>query len=341
LRFDGEKSPNVISGRKIWKGLLDIDQLNAFKASLGGEKSKSYWTMVRGYWSASGSLEAIYSESDVVNYRADSTVTTWLEPPTFCAGLDPSYSHGGDKAVLVIGKVGRTRSVDTSKDQIVFERVETLILDNDITDKSVDKSEWVVKLTKQAMVKYGIKVSDVSVDSTGGGASFSSLLRRDIGTGFMDVVFNASATDNTYSTADRRTGKERFANLMAEMWYIGKELIRSGQLKGLDPDTVTEMCARTYEEKAGKVTVESKKDMKKRIKKSPDRADALFVCLHLARLRHNLRSTERAAPRHKAPSAPSDKLEQFWNPKPRRANFHDLAESVGGWVGAGWGDGGL
>jgi hypothetical protein len=340
IRFDGEKSPNVLAGRKIWRGLLDMDQLNSFRASLGGEKSKSYWKMVRGYWSPTGSMEAIYSEADIINYHADSPVTTWLMQPTFIAGLDPSYTHGGDKAALVIGKVGRCRNIATGQDHIVFERVETVILDNDITDQSIDKSEWVVRLTKQKMDEYGIKVTDLAVDTSGAGA-FSSLLRRDIGTGFMDVVFNASATEERYSSSDKRTGKERFNDLMSEIWYVGKELIRSGQLKGLDPDTVTEMCARTYDEKNGKVVVEPKDKMKKRTKKSPDRADSLFVTIHLARMRHSLKSTEKAAPRHQVPHTPilnRRDLVLSQPMQPRRATLHDLAENVGNWAGAGWGE---
>lgn len=338
LRFDGEKSPNVIAGRKIWKGLLDIDQLNSFKASLGGEKSKSYWTMVRGFWSSTGSLEAIYSEADITAYRADAPVTTWVEPPTMIAGLDPSFSHGGDKAVLTIAKVGNARNIDTGKTQKTFERVETIVLDNDITDKSIDKNEWIVKLVKQKLLQYGVSVSSLSVDTTGGGAAFASLLRRDIGAGFMDIVFNSSPTDEFYSSGDRKTGKERFANLMSEMWFVGKEFIRSGQLRGLDPDTVTEMCARTYEEKNGKVIAEPKAKMKLRTKKSPDRADSMLIALHLARIRHSLRSTERAAtPQRPKPRQP---LDDGWHAKPRIANLYDLVDSFGGSQGSGWGDSG-
>jgi len=348
LRFDGEKSPNVVAGRKIWKGLLDLDQLNAFKASLGGEKSKSYWTMVRGFWSSSGSLECIYSETDIVSYGADKPVTTWLDQPITLAGLDPAFAHSGDKAVLVIGKVGMARNISTGENQKVFQRVETHVLDNDITDKSIDKSEWVVKLVKEKMQQHNIKVSDLAVDTTGGGAAFASLLRRDIGTGFLDVIFNASASDIQYSSADRKTGKERFVDTMSEIWYVGKELIRSGQLRGLDPDTVLEMTARTYEEKNGKVQVEPKSKMKVRTKKSPDRSDSLFVCLHLARLRHGLTSTERAAPRHTPvqPTLPPQQRQlqaelaalPQWQPQKRRATLSDLAASVGNWAGAGWGD---
>lgn len=349
IRFDGEKSPNVLAGRKVWRGLLTLEQLNAFRASEGGEKSKGYWKMVRGYWCPTGSMEAIYSEADIIKYGADKPVTTWVTQPIFIAGLDPSFAHGGDKAVLVIGKVGQAVNPDTREQQTVFERVETLILDNDITNTSISKDEWVVSLLKQKMLQYGIQVSNLAIDTTGGGASFSSLVRRDIGTGFLDVIFNSSPSDMRFSSSDKRTGKERFVNMVSELWYVGKELVRSGQLRGLDPDTISEMSSRTYDEKGGKVQVEPKKRMKERTggKKSPDRSDSLMLCVFLARQRHGLSSTEKAAKRVTATETiPAHLRLQYkemralnkWNPEKRRASFRDLAESVGAWAGAGWGD---
>lgn len=338
IRFDGERSPNVLAGKVLWKGIYSLEQLIEDKKNMG-EKTKGYWQMIRGYWSPVGSLEAIYSEADVVSSGADAPVKTWLEPPTLIAGLDPSFTHGGDKAVLVIAKCGLIRDALTMKNHKVFERLETLVLDNDITDKSIDKNEWIVMLVKQKLHQYGITPLNLAVDTTGGGAAFASLLRRDIGAGFMDIVFNSSPTDERYSAADKRTGKERFTNLMAEIWFVGKELIRCGQIKNLDPDTVSEMCARTYEEdKSGKVIVEPKAKMKLRTKKSPDRSDAMFCALHLARIRHSLRSTERAAtPQRPKPRQP---LDDGWHAKPRIANLYDLVDSFGGSQGSGWGDSG-
>jgi hypothetical protein len=98
------------------------------------------------------------------------------------------------------------------------------------------------------------------------------------------------------------------------------------------------MCARTYEEKNGKVIAEPKAKMKLRTKKSPDRADSMLIALHLARIRHSLRSTERAAtPQRPKPRQP---LDDGWHAKPRIANLYDLVDSFGGSQGSGWGDSG-
>ena len=293
IRFDGEKSPNVLAGEKKWKGLLSREMLDQFAAS--GTKTKEYYKMVRGYWSPTGGRDCIYSEAEIIRWGADRPVTTWVEPPVMIAGLDPAFTHGGDRAVLCIGKSGIAQNVDTSKVQRVIELTHIYVLDEDVTNKTISKVEWVVKLTKEKLAHHKVDVRNLAIDATGGGEPFGALIARDIGMGFLNVCFSGKASDMPVSRNDSRKGHERFRNMASELWYVGKELIRTGQLKGIKPDMVTEMVARTYEEKGGVVQIESKKEMKLRTKKSPDISDAGFLALHLARVRHGVSSNEKAA----------------------------------------------
>ena len=154
-----------------------------------------------------------------------------------------------------------------------------------------------VKLTKKHLDEHGVDVRDLAFDGTGGGEPFGALIARDLGNGALNVGFGGKASDRPVSKSDPRPGNKRFRNMVSELWYVGREFIRSGQLKGLQPDIVTEMVARTYEEVSGVVKVESKDDMKLRTKKSPDIADSCFLCLHMARMKHGLSSTETSAKR--------------------------------------------
>jgi len=268
IRFDGEKSPNIIAGYEKWKGLLKPDKLAQYQAA--GTKTREYYKMVRGYWSPTGMADAIYSEADIFRWRADSKVTSWIEPPIMVAGLDPAFTHGGDRAVLVIGKVGYVKNTDTGQVQKVFELVKIYTLDHDITNTTISKTEWVVKLAKEKMAEHKVDVKNLAVDATGGGDPFCALIARDIGLGSLNVKFSGKASDKPVSRNDTRKGFERFRSLVSELWYVGKELIRTGQIKGLLPDVITEMVSRTYKESGGIVVVESKDDMKARTRKSPD-----------------------------------------------------------------------
>lgn len=295
LRFDGEKSPNVVAGYKKWRGLLTLEELVQNREV--GEKTATYYSMIRGYWSPTGAADSIYTEAEIIRWRADAKVGTWVSRPTMIAGLDPAFVHGGDRAVLVIGKVGDAQSPDTGVTQRVCELTKLYILDHDITDKTISKPEWIVKLLKERMAENGVSIHNLAVDATGGGEVFGSLITRDLGTGFLNVSFAKKASDKPVSRNDKRKGFDRFKNMVSELWYVGKELVRTGQLKGLMPDMVKEVVARTYKEVNGVVQVEPKDDMKIRTKKSPDIADAGFLCVHMARMRHGLSSTETAAKR--------------------------------------------
>lgn len=293
IRFDGEKSPNVLAGHERWKGLLTLEKLRQIGPI--GTKTKGYYEQIRGLWSPAGDLDSIYTETEIVKYGADRPVTTWVEPPVMVAALDPGFVHGGDRAALAIGKSGIAVNVDTQTKQKVFELTHIYVLDDDITNKTVSKVEWVVKLTKEKLAEHKVDIRNFAIDATGGGEPFSALIARDIGLGFINVCFSGRASDMPVSRNDHRKGSERFFNMASELWYVGRELVRTGQLRGLKPDVVAELCARTYKEKANVVQIESKKDMRLRTKKSPDLGDSALMCLYVSRVRHGLSSNEKAA----------------------------------------------
>lgn len=331
IRFDGEKSPNVVLGEERWKGLLTLEKLQQIGPI--GTKTKGYYEQIRGFWSPAGDLDSIYTETEIVKYGADRPCTTWVEPPVMMAGLDPAYVHGGDRAVLTIGKCGIAVNVDTQTKQKVFELTHIYNLDEDITNKSISKSEWIVKITKQKLAEHKVDVRNFAIDATGGGEPFGALIAREIGLGFINVCFAGRASDLPVSRNDSRKGKDRFFNMASELWYVGRELIRTGQLKGLRPDAVAEMVSRTYQERAGVVQIESKKDMRLRTKKSPDISDSLFLCLFAARVRHGLSSNEKAAVVLRHTKNPDFSLD-FLTKKPSQSSFPDnrLITFGGGWA---------
>lgn len=295
LRFDGKFSPNVVAGREIYKGLLTLEKYEAFVRNLG-ENSMEFWQMVRGFFSPTGRTDAIYWEVDFEKYRATRRVKEWVDMPVPVASLDPSFTHGGDSAIGTFGRVGMAQFDEWGKDyRKVLETVEQIDY-NLLCDKSRNKSEEVVRLFAEDLKKRGIHTRDVAVDVTGAD-SFSTLLAQTIGSGFLQVKSSETASDLPVSKTDPRLGKERFYNRGTELWYIGKELLRTEQLAGIDQTLQSDLCARDYEMVGkGVVRIESKEKMKKRTGgKSPDRGDSWTLLVEVARKRHNLSSIEEAA----------------------------------------------
>lgn len=332
IRFDGEKSPNVLAGRKIWNGLLTADKLNEAKANLGDNTTR-FIEQYRGAWSLTGHADGIYSEAEVIKYRGMEKVQVWEATPVIIGGFDPSFTHGGDRAVLTIGKSGRA-SID-SKFIPCAEVVATIYLDDNIDTKQ-DKKELIVARLKQACIQHGLDPRNLAMDATGGGDVLATLMARDpfFGNQFMRVQFGGKASDLPFQG---RKCSDRFANMASELWYMGKPMLRAGQLRGLTPDIVREITLRLYTEQSGGkklIKIEAKEDMKARLAgRSPDAGDSFFLMLHAARARASLKVIETVAKTAVKTPQPLDNM-FAWGQKKK------LSLQEGGFqpAGGGWGD---
>lgn len=346
IRFDGEKSPNVLAGREVWKGILSLRTVTDLRESLG-PKSPEYYRMVRGFLSPDGDAFAIYTAVEITSSGSQGKVSTWLNSYTLISFLDPAFSHGGDEADMCVARVGEYYSPIHQRSVKGIELVEVINLMTlvDASNREVDRNQQLVNLFHEESAKRGIKIEDRGVDSTGAGDPFSTIMAITMGRGFQMVSFAGAPSDKTVGTTNSRSGKDRFANRVSELWYVGKDFMKAGQIRGLDPETCIQMCARMYKlVDREKVEVESKKIMKQRTNgRSPDRADAFFGCIEIARRRHGLSSLARAAPRKALPSAPANRnatrhaaLEAAVTGRTGKARFSDLnvpsLSSVGGFA---------
>lgn len=341
IHFDAEKSPNVIDLRAPWKGLLDLKMLLDMR-QVNPKGTKEDDKYVRGWWSATGAKQSIYTDADIEKYGADKRELRWVGPVTLHAGLDIGNAHGGDKTVLTMGRAGMAKN-DAGELHVVCERLETLVLNEDLAlDDSM--SEQIARKvafelregvwgagTPLAGQRRNIPTENLAVDCTGGGTHFAALLARDIGSGFLMVGFGESASELQVSRNDRRTGKEAFANKVSELWGVPVQLIRTGQIRGMDPDLVFELTIRTYKDDGGKrMLIESKKEMKVRTAgQSPDRADSWVLFVESARVRGGLASSEKSAVVIRAPidlGKWERELQAFFDP-PDFAQVQD-----GGWA---------
>ena len=93
------------------------------------------------------------------------------------------------------------------------------------------------------------------------------------------VNFGSSAYDN-----------DAYTNRSAEMWYGMAKKIGDAEIILPDDDELTAQltCRRTITNSKGKLGVESKDSMRSRGLASPDKADALALCLDGGNLRFDL-----------------------------------------------------
>lgn len=290
IRFDAELCPNVVEDRIIYPWMPTREKIQQTKSDYG-EKSLAYYRMVRGFWAPEGVSSGIYSEADLIRGVASSKAR-WKGTPTPVAGLDPSFTAGGDRTVCFFGLVGQDENGMT-----VLQFEDYALLKEDIMDKSTPRTHQMAKQFIAHCQRRGVSPQNAGVDGTGGGGPFCDVLASLWGTdSFVRVMFGGAASSRAVSATDKTPANDRYYNRMSEIWYVGQELIRSGQLRNVTPDLAREMVSRQYEtRKTGtmKIKVESKTDYKARTGKSPDIADAAFIMLDVCRTRFGLVGNER------------------------------------------------
>ena len=318
LRFDGEKSPNIMAGKTIWKYLLTQEQLEE-KRRLLQPTSPEYYRQVRGYFCPTGSVDSIFSETQIVRCNGDKKAI-WLEPPIKVAGFDPSFTHGGDRSILYFGQFGIT--TDHLK---TLEWTEYVHIEEDNRDKSAERNFQIARKLRAECEKRGVQCKHLAIDGTGAGKPFCDIVRNVWNGEFLELNFAGGATDLPASGTDPRPSKEAYVNHVSEIWFVGREYLSSNQIRGIGPDLAKELISRTYETKAGgKVQVEPKPLMKGRVGFSPDVADAALLVMAVCRHRLGFGSKFKSgiSPR-------KDNHRSFWSePEQTKSPFKRFAKKV-------------
>jgi hypothetical protein len=165
-------------------------------------------------------------------------------------GVDPAR-FGSDSTAIAVREGNRVRVVSARRG---FDLMQT-------TGQVVDVARRLVESTGRRPV--------VVVDEIGVGSGVVDRLRE---LGEFDVrAFNSSA---------RATRRHDYPNKRSEIWFLASEVLRLLDLDPADQDLAADLLAPSYSfaSDGGRV-VERKSDTRRRLRRSPDRADALLLCL--------------------------------------------------------------
>lgn len=130
----------------------------------------------------------------------------------------------------------------------------------------------------------------VQIDDTGLGGGVTDRLRevkREMRLDKMEIIpINAAEKIETDSLQGKKDA-EHYNNLTTAMWATVRENLETKSVDiEDDEETVAQVSSRKYRMASnGKLEVEPKQDMKKRGLGSPDRGDALSLCLYLGKIK--------------------------------------------------------
>lgn len=173
--------------------------------------------------------------------------------PLHAIGLDVAY--GGADATCAVERRGRW-----------FSRPD--VIRGDATDSGLKAAEF-------AMTKWTPGAA-INVDAIGYGVACYEHLQPRAGRQNVSAIVFSEGSDAT-----DRSGKWGFANLRAEAYWKLREALDPDRGDSLaippDGDLTAELTAIRYEVRGGRIVIGPKDEVKERLGRSPDRADAVVL----------------------------------------------------------------
>jgi hypothetical protein len=273
IHFDGFKSPNVKAKKTIYPFIYTWEDYQDATQN-GDTNSIAFWMYQRGFPPPDGVQNTVFSEPMVDQFDGRGKFT-FLTKKRTVAGLDSAF--GGDECVLQFAEYG-----DIEGDKTGVQLTERIIIKGDATSKqSLDYQ--IAHRAIEECKKRGMRPEELGVDATGIGRGVYATIVTNWNEGVNKCEFGGAASDLPSSYEDSRPGSEVFATRVSELWFMVRNFLEAGQLKGLDVPVIKDFCTRQYEHVLKRVKLEPKADMKKRVGNSPDKGDAVAVLIDTVR----------------------------------------------------------
>lgn len=277
--FDGRKSPAIVepNGARLYPYLLkqaDIDQRIAWY----GENSPKFWSQTIGFIPPEGLIRSIFTESFFIKHGMIDKVE-WERDWIMVAGLDPSFSTGGDRCILSFAKVGKDK-VGVWK----IEFCETVDIPM-VLNPDEPLSYSTARKVGEACDARGVVPVNLAIDTTGNQTALADIIETEWGRGIMRISSNMKPSALPISTEEDVPANQRYANRVTELWYNLYQYGRHGHIGGIEITAVKEFCSRILLDKLNPVCIEPKSSVKGRTGKSPDDADSKVLITALVRER--------------------------------------------------------
>ena len=280
VRFDALKSPNIIKATKISNHLPTQEMVNAAVKKEGSDSDPKFWSNMRGFMPPEGIRSTVFTDTFL---RVNEAFGRFLftGESFLIGGFDPAFSSGGDHAVLQPARVGKVVGGNFG-----IQLLPRVIINLD-AKSSNPMSYQLAEKVRQYCEQIGLEPKNLCMDCTGEGGAIGDIIYRTWSREIMRTEFQWRASENPVSHEDNRLSVDVYKNKRTELWFQAKEYTAAGQIRGIDNDLASELIECNYDPESGssKRVLEPKIEMKARIGKSPDYADAFVVMAEAARRR--------------------------------------------------------
>jgi hypothetical protein len=283
IRFDAERSPNIVEGRLVSRYLPTREKVEARKKSLGSENDPSYWSNDRGFWPPEGMTKTVFSETAIVKHDGYGKHKFTGNNFHIIGTLDPARV-GGDRPTLRFAALGETEGgkwgIELMPPILISLNARST---NPVDFQLAEQVQRECENVKWRGQKYSCPPENFGVDATGGGADLCDIFQRVWSPDIIRIQFGGSSSEDACSKEDIRPANKVYRNKRAEMHFRARNCLNADQLKGIDTETAKELCSIEFDDSKPLIVMMDKKDYKKKYGKSPDLGDSAIMTLEVAR----------------------------------------------------------
>jgi hypothetical protein len=243
--------------RRFWHQ-VHVSSVEASKTGIPGLATPEWCEEKLEEWGPNSPLYQVRVLGDFPDHSEDAVVPLWLveqakirevEPGgVLRIGVDPAR-FGDDESVIAVGRGPELVEIIARSALNV-----------------VQVSELVRDVARRHRVAGEIK-PQIKVDTIGLGAGVADVLRKDDELDVRDVVFSEVASRD-----------DMYMNVRAEAWFGMTDWMKTGKIPENDDKLHMDMLGPKYKfDHKGRRQLERKEDVKKRLGRSPDRADAVAL----------------------------------------------------------------
>jgi len=259
IRIDSRETPNYINDNSEFPGLATRAAVAELEQETGGEGNVVFDVRVRGLFPAQAANSVVSAAAvEIAIGRWAQARPDWTYP--IVVGVDVAR-FGDDDSVLqaVVGPY--------AFHPVVFHGLDTREVAGEARKYALGlaaqrEAEMIAEGTR-----FDVESPYVHVDVNG------------VGAGVVDNIDRAGLNVRGIGASERATRDDKFINRRAELWLDIPEWLKVGAMPPC-PRRDVELLAPTYSfGERNRLKVESKDDIKKKIKRSPDHADALALAV--------------------------------------------------------------
>jgi len=276
-----------VKRKKLEKFLVTRDQIDS-KVLLYGKDSESFMRFVLGFWRIGSDDDTIISPTFLNEFGVRKSAE-WggYDDLSLVAGLDVAYSTGGDECILRLAVLGQDVQGRILMD---FRHEELIFLIRISAAMGISAEIQIATQVIDILNRYNVTLDRLAVDANGQGRAIASVIQLKANSIYTPikiwtVKYQGASTDKSFDVVIKGG---------LDLWTDIRDFIQTDQLRGIDEETLQQLSTRliTSSKASGKYSLEGKSAYKARMQNqnpalahSPDRADALALCLQAAKIR--------------------------------------------------------